>query len=242
MAGQYAKSPILEVVCEFRFLKSDKWDITIPGLLYEKLKDFFPKKQPVLLHEIEVIRGPEGLKQQLAASERVRFLSEDEKSLVQVGPHLLTINKLRPYTSWDDFRFLIQSALNAYREIADVKGFERIGLRYINRIEFEDGPVRLENYFEFRPHLGEKLPHDFESFIMGVIFDYEGGRDKCRVQFTKEMTPPPACNYILDIDYFLAQPNLISPDQAMEWVDQAHNHIKEIFEGCITDRLKDCWR
>lgn len=35
--------------------------------------------------------------------ERMQFLTKDEKLLLQVGPDLLSVNKLRPYTSWDLF-------------------------------------------------------------------------------------------------------------------------------------------
>jgi uncharacterized protein (TIGR04255 family) len=229
----------LEAVCEFRFPKSARWDITIPGLIYERLKDIFPKKQSVLVHEIEMVQGPEGLRQQFIASPLVRFSTEDEKTLVQVGPHLLAVNKLKPYTSWDNFRPIIQKVLEAYFDVVeDVIGFERIGLRYINRIELDQEFANLEDYFEFRPYLGMKLQDNFESFILSVVFGYNDGRDKCKVHLVKEISQP-RFTVVLDIDYFLAQPKAVSLDGAMNWIDQAHDRIKEIFEGCITDKLRE---
>ena len=41
---KYRKSPIVEVVCEFRFLPGEPWDAAIPGLVYSKLADVFPKR------------------------------------------------------------------------------------------------------------------------------------------------------------------------------------------------------
>ncbi|QMS90513.1 hypothetical protein HUN01_24125 [Nostoc edaphicum CCNP1411] len=38
---QYPNPPIEEAVCEFRFAPDPAWNLTIPGLFYEKIKDFY---------------------------------------------------------------------------------------------------------------------------------------------------------------------------------------------------------
>jgi len=45
MVKKYAKPPIVEAVCEFRLTHDTRWDLTVPGLLYEKLKASFPQKE-----------------------------------------------------------------------------------------------------------------------------------------------------------------------------------------------------
>ena len=45
MGRRYKNPPIVEALCEFEFISSQPWDLTIPGLIYEKVKDEFPDKR-----------------------------------------------------------------------------------------------------------------------------------------------------------------------------------------------------
>ena len=45
--------------------------------------------------------------------------------------------------------------------------------------------------------------------------------------------------WMLDIDYFLAHPRAVEATRALDWVEEAHNQVEQIFEGCITDRLRE---
>jgi uncharacterized protein (TIGR04255 family) len=44
---------------------------------------------------------------------------------------------------------------------------------------------------------------------------------------------------MLDIDYFLAQPRAVEVAQSLQWVEKAHTRVEEIFDGCITNRLRE---
>lgn len=52
MGKKYKNPPIVEVVCEFRLSDDTLWDLTIPGLLYEKLKDEFLHREQRLFQEV----------------------------------------------------------------------------------------------------------------------------------------------------------------------------------------------
>lgn len=43
---------------------------------------------------------------------------------------------------------------------------------------------------------------------------------------------------LLDIDYFLNRAQGVEVESALEWVEEAHHRVEEIFEGCITDQLR----
>ena len=45
MQGTYANAPLLEAICELRFVPGAPWDWTIPGVLYERVKGEFPSKR-----------------------------------------------------------------------------------------------------------------------------------------------------------------------------------------------------
>lgn len=239
MGRKYANPPVVEAVCEFRLTPDTSWDMTIPGLVYERLRDEFPNREQRLIQEVELAQGPEGFQQQIRTSERILFLTEDRKVFVQVGPRLLAINCLKPYPTWENFKPRIRKAFESLNEVTDVKGLQRIGLRYINQIVIPASLTELKDYFQFHLSLGPELPQNMVNFVAGCEFAYND-RDLCRVQLMPVASGiSEQLTLILDIDYFLAKPRGIEPEQAMEWVEEAHDKVEEIFEGCITDRLRE---
>lgn len=243
MGRKYANPPVVEVVCEFRLTPDTPWDMTIPGLVYEKLKDEFPKREQRWMQEVELITWPDGLQQKIRMSERILFFAEDKKTLVQVGPRLLAVNSLRPYPTWAGFKPKIERAFEALSRTVEIRGLERIGLRYINQIQIPASPVRLEHYFQFYVFLGPQLPQDMANFIAGSEFVYAHGRDRCRVLLKPAPSSSPECAALmLDIDYFLAQEKGVEVRAAIDWVEEAHDKVQEVFEGCITDSLRNLFQ
>jgi uncharacterized protein (TIGR04255 family) len=236
MSRKYRNPPIVEALCEFRFEPGAPWDMAIPGLVYERIRDNFPKRRQVKSVEVSVAAGPEGIGQQVLTADRMQFLREDEKALIQVGPNLLAVNHLKPYPTWQEFLPLIRQGFDAYLTAASPKGIQRIGLRYINHIELSGERVELADYFEFRPFVGERLPHDYSLFIVGIQIPFENSRDVLRLQLLS--AAPDAIAVMLDLDYFLAQPGGVSQGNFFEWIEVAHGHVEEVFEACITDRLR----
>lgn len=240
MGRRYKNSPIVEALCEFQFEPGLPWDLTIPGLVYEEIRNEFPKKRQAKQVQVELsATADEGITQKVATSDRMQFLREDEKALLQVGPDLLAVNHLKPYPSWQEFVPLIRKGFKAYSEAAGPKAIRRIGLRYINRIEILGESVKVEDYFQFYPFAGPDLPQEFTRFIVGMHIPYESSRDILSLQLasaTVETTD--TLSAMLDLDYFLTKPGEVTLDKVFEWVEIAHGHVEEVFEACITDRLR----
>lgn len=243
MPRKYLNPPVIEAVCEFRLTPDSKWDLTVPGLIYEKVSKEFPNKEQRLIQEVEITHGPQGIQQQLRTSERVLFLTNERKIFIQVGPHFLAINSLKPYPTWDGFKPWIEKAFNALVETVNVERLHRIGLRYINRIEIPSQSVKLEDYFEFYPFLGNKLPQVMANFLIQSLIPFFDERDSCKVHLTNAVSDKPGnISFLLDLDFFLAKPQVVSASQALEWVESAHHRVEELFEGCITERLREIFQ
>lgn len=238
MSRKYANPPIIEAVCEFRVSKNTPWDLTIPGLFYEKVNSSFPVKEQRVIQEVEFQQGPEGVQYYIRSSERIFLFAQDRKSFVQLGPRLVAVHCLAPYPTWEGFRPKIENAWNGIREVVEVNSLDRIGLRYINRIALPATAFRLEDYFGFYPFLAKNLPQEIGSFAMTVEFVYPERPDRCRVRLSTGEDPQ-VSSVVLDIDYFLASPGGVTCGQALQWIDQAHMQVEAIFEGCITDRLRN---
>lgn len=239
MNKHYKLSPIIEAVCEFRYDPIFPWDSTIPGFLYEKIKGKFPKKGKLVYNELKVNPDTKGgLQQQFTIIERTQFLREDEKLFVQVSENFLAFNKLKPYSSWSEFYQIIQEISKIYFELSNPKGFQRIGLRFINQIEFPTISSELKDYFNLYPKIGEKLPQKLESLMMGITFVFENGRDIARVVLANTKVEKEKLAFILDIDYFLNKPGAIVLEKAQDWVNNAHTQVENIFEEALTNTTK----
>jgi len=235
---KYANPPILEAVCELRFGDDTQWDLTIPGLVYEKIKEQFPHREQRLVPRIEVKNSEEATEQRIFTERRMFFLADDRRTSVQVGPRVLAINRLKPYEGWERFKPAIKAAWEAVVSTAAPGTITRMGLRYINRIEVPDPEPRLEDYFDFRPFLGERLPRQVTNFVVGCVLRLSDGPDACRIQLADALPDTAGVRaFILDLDYFLDRPGTPT-SEAMRWIEDAHTRAEEIFEGCITDRLR----
>jgi uncharacterized protein (TIGR04255 family) len=243
MPNKYRNPPLIEAVIEFRIMPDSPWDLTIHGLIYEKIKKTFPHKEQRFIQEVDINQGPKGIEQQVRVSERSFFFTNDKRMFVQVGPHLLAINCLKPYPTWSEFKPRIEEAFNALINSIDVKGLARIGYRAINRIEVPISPINLDDFFEFRPFLGTRLPQNMRSFMIGCVLPFFKERDLCKIQLTTGFAEIPSHSaFLLDLDYSLTRPEDISVNNTLAWVEEAHGEVNNIFEGCITDRLREIFQ
>lgn len=243
MTRRYQNPPIVEAVCEFRFPPDSPWDLTIPGLVYDRLKGTFPQKRSAPTFGFDIRLGQGSVEQRLEPTTRMQFLREDGNALVQVGPNLLAVNHLKPYPGWKAFAPMIQQAYRAYVETAPPTAIHRIGLRYINRIELPGPRVELEEYLNFYPHLGDDLPQDYREFTVRIQTAFNALRDGLQMILTSADAGNADVNvFVLDMDYFLAKPGAISMDEAFSWVDEAHDRLEQIFEGCISDKLRQVFQ
>ncbi len=237
---RYRKSPLIEALCEIQFEPRAPWDWTAVGLIYEQLRHDFPHRRQAKVFGVEIAPQPEegGVRQQMTLTDRVQFVRKDETALVQVSPHFLAINHLKPYTSWEAFQPLILQAIEAYRAQADPTGIQRLGLRYFNQIEFPEQTVELQDYFFFYPQLGGDLPQVHGPFNMSVQFAYEHGRDVLQVQLTSISSISSPSALLLDLSYTLVRPGAVELEAIAEWVSGAHSRIYTTFEAIITPVLR----
>lgn len=236
---KYGNPPLVEVVAEFRFTPSEPWDLTVPGLVYDHLRDQFPRKRLLKVLEGEAAAEASGIRQEFRLADRMQFLREDEKAFVQVGPDLLAVNHLAPYPTWEGFVPLVHRAFEAHLAVAKPKGLRRIGLRYVNQVAISGSPIELADYLNFRPFVGPGLPQVMSGFILGMQSPYEDGRDILRLQLTTGDTDTPdSVVVILDMDYFMARQEAVPIPETLGWIEIAHTRIQDVFEACLTDRLR----
>jgi len=237
---QYVDSPINEALCDFQFFPPREWDMTIPGLIYEKVRGNFPKKKQQYGLGIQFKPMQNGIEQKVEnAPPKMQFFSEDNRRAIQVGKENLTINCFKPYESWHSFEPVITNNFEVYKEVAEPKGLKRIGLRYINQINTGSNLVKLEEYFRFYPYVPNDLPQEHGNFLTRIEMPFSHNRDIMILAMGSALSPDGKVSIILDIDYIMEKEQGIKLDETKKWLENAHTEIENVFEKCITEKCRD---
>lgn len=237
MGRRYANPPIQEMICLFLLGERTPWDITIPGLLYEHLKAEFPRKQHQPAQEVNVRPIPEGFVQEFRRREQIWLFAETGNAIVQISTRMVSFHALRPYPSWEAIRPKIYLLWNSLQRALPAIEIEYLGLRYVNRISLPSEDWGL--YLTYYPFWGQTFPSNRVGFAMSTLLAYHEQRDACRVQTLADMRRKTgSIELVLDIEYFLAKPQGIPPHETLAWLDNAHEQVSVIFEGCLTDNLR----
>ena len=250
MGKKYENPPLVEAIFEVTLTQDTSWDLAVVGLVYERIKEKFPHRESRIVQELNITAGPEGVKQEVRTSERSFFFRSDRRMLVQIGPRLLAVNSLKPYPGWTDFKSNIEEVFNAFCEVVEVKGLEKMALRYINLIEITEDRIEPKDFFKIYIHLGEQFPRELVNYNIECLFPFDGGKNLCRLQLrfpflqipTPQIPTQAPRSFLLDIYYTLAQPISVETEEVLKWLEEAHNRIESIFEGSITERLREQFR
>lgn len=240
----YTNPPIQEAVCEFRFAPGPAWNLTVPGLFYEKIRDSYPgepREQNLISAEIVVGKMPAN--PEVAARTnftKLLFSSLDNKKLTGVSPDLLSIHSLRPYEGWSDFKTRIDQAFQVYLEVAKPIGVTRIALRYINQIDipFVES-VQLEKYFTVYPLMPDGIPSNLSGFVTRTESIYDDKPIRLVIVLADAPASEGQVSFMLDLDIsqdWTDKP--LSLDEALSNLDDLKQREGQVFEKLITDSTR----
>ena len=184
-----------------------------------------PSAQPV-------IKGPE----------RVQMKWPDGSAMVQVGPHLLVINHLRPYSDWEYFRPMILDAFSKHEKISRATKLARIGLRYINQIKLPEGDCRLETITTLDPKLTGVMNRPLAGMYQRFELEQERPKAVLIVQVGTQRTEQG--NFVM-LDFDIGsqpQQEFSSIDSVATWLNDAHERIDEAFLAAVNPDLIEKWK
>lgn len=243
-APVYKNPPIVEALCELYFEPRD-WDDTVPGAFYGRIQGQFTIKEQLIGSEAEINVGP-GPETKVGVRPlppRMRFFTPTRDRLIQLAPNLLVVNKLRPYTSFEDWVRTLEEALGHYHEVVPGAAVTKVGVRYLNRITVPGTRVELERYFRVIPVIPESLGKDHGTFLLRLeLLVPEGGHSLLLSFGTAPRERPDSLTFLLDL-YDTWNPDSPQPvDQVMAHIRLAHDHIQAAFEQNITDELRQLFQ
>lgn len=237
------KAPIIEALCEFRFVPDTPWDWTIPGRVYERVQDDFPTVEQQPMVQFEVSQTPEGIVPNAQAGiERLRFRSASGTDLLQVGPDFFAVNHLAPYRGWPHFAPMIADNLAKYWDAAQPRAVQRIELRYINRIVLPEGKHHYEDFLNVYPQVPGGRDQVWGSWAQRVQIFHEELNAMLTFQAGthQELAEPENQNsqssIILDISFAPYVHHPLPHDAVRNWLEEAHQEIEKMFFQSVTKK------
>lgn len=245
MAKTYKNPPLLEAVCEFRFVTEGNYSAEQITSFYEMIKGSFPIQKKGKINQIEfkidAEKTPEENKGSISQDfyEFEQYFSEDEKYSIQLDGGRISIHRIKPYQAWSQFLPLIQTVYGAYVDIFKPKELARVGVRYINEIVLPADGFSFSDYFTLAVSLSSLSDNSRQSIFLGSVFEQEESRDAIKVQFGDKQLPDGTETkaFVLDLDYFLVTPT-VALDAVDEWLTTAHTNLENVFEGIVTEKTK----
>jgi uncharacterized protein (TIGR04255 family) len=233
---RYANPPVVEALCEVYFAATS-WEPTVPGRFFERVRGRFPQLAQQGDVAVEIMAGPGPVSARMTPTEpRSRFSSADGSRMVQIGRDLLVVNQLRPYPRFEEWQPVVLEMAGLYREIALAPAIERIGVRYINRVNLQAERFRMERYFQVYPHVPEGLGASHGAFMMRLEIPPLHPEHSLLVTFG---SAPPGkegdLGLVLDLYDRVVPRREDSFADLARCLDEAHANIERAFEGMITD-------
>lgn len=167
--------------------------------------------------------------------------SADGKNLAQLGSNFLAINRLNPYVGWEEsFRSTILARMEEVQSVYTLEEIHRVGLRYINKIDFPEANLRWADWFV----MAIPVPGGLGERGGNFQFHFEQQLDsnvRAVINFLSlPTTPDSGTSVILDIDVFChAKQNINTIRTVLEEIHEPHHML---FEGYLLDKTRELFQ
>ncbi|HEY5993879.1 MAG TPA: TIGR04255 family protein [Gallionellaceae bacterium] len=165
-----SRAPIIEAVLGVTARAQAPWE---EAAISEQFKHLLTPSYPVvqsnrrISHQITL--GVATQAEQRTSEEGwqgLRCQSEDALHIAQFNRDGFTFSRLNPYLDWDHFLSEGMRLCRIYRDVADPADMQRVGLRFINRIELpNDEEAKLSDFLENPPKPPREMDVPFHGFL-----------------------------------------------------------------------------
>ena len=244
----YEKTLAHEVICQLRFPTILTINNVEPADFQERIREDFPqyaRKQDVLPPQIV-----NGKPEPQPPVTNYHFLSQDGRWKLNLTKDFIALSTLS-YPGWEEFARMLDKPLAAFIQLYKPAYFQRVGLRYLNLISrtalgLEDTPWRQ---LIAPAYLGVLAEADInEDKILSCGYDVQMKLDSScaakihagtgRLKVNNPNVPQDTeIKFILDMD--LSMGGSTPCGLAAAALETLHGHSARVFEGAVTDTLRD---
>ena len=246
---QYARSPLVEVICQLRFPAILTINTKEPAEFQEAVRHDFPRyavRQEQRPPKLVGAGTPNAKLEPQSPVANHSFISADGFWKLNLTKDFIALSTLR-YTRWEDFALRLDKPLAQFIQVYEPAFFERIGLRYVNAVSKSRLGLTdlLWGDLIRSPYLGILGEPDVDETKVGKSaletgVALEGGipmkvHAGPRPPNTPRRDPEP--KFILDGDFSL--PGNTPADKVPAILDGLHHYAERFFHGAITPELHE---
>jgi uncharacterized protein (TIGR04255 family) len=237
-------APIIEAVVDFRAALPSGFNPETLRSISDRLSGKYPKiaESKRFATKLEwTQRGPSQQTEDLGV-QGILAKTQDELTWAQFRIDGFTLNRLKPYTSWEEIRPEALRLWEVYVNLTRPIGVARVALRYINRMDLP-AVGHLEDYVVTGPTLPLGVPSEISYFATRTVLDDLERRISANVvqEFGPNAEPPSAAKgvpgyaMLLDIDAFKTGDFTPGETNFKDILDDLHAYKNGIFFGSLTD-------
>jgi uncharacterized protein (TIGR04255 family) len=162
-------APIEEAIISLTIGKQKHASLQEVEALCEKLKDTYPQRKNWKIKEFAFEESEAGSNM----SQRERdtgfvISSENQKKLLHLSQDTLSLNRLKPYGSWEEFSADYKAAWDIFTKNLKVEEVSDLTIRYIN--SFTIPTADWEDHLLMRPNLQSESAFDDSTISMVEVF------------------------------------------------------------------------
>ena len=238
----YRNPTIQEALCEFRLKPSPNatWNPKKPGEILRSLGiDNFPGMEPLNELNFELSIDASGHPQQriVQGPQKIRYSSDDGTRMVQVSPNMYCFNSIGKYPGWEEMKKQIISNWHTVQPFVLPERFERVGLRYINRIPFRGGEQPISDWIKPNKH----IPDGIIDCIDGITYRFEERRftknDVIIVTIVTQSLSANDRHLLFDIDRSHSLQSLPNENNLRSLIEKLHEDVWDVFDSAKTETL-----
>jgi uncharacterized protein (TIGR04255 family) len=241
----FPNAPITEAVLDIFVRMPENANLDILEKYHDKIKDRFPDKQErrFFKGKVSLFHDKPGFGDASGGIDGYLFKSTKENKVVQSRKDGFTFNKLKPYEKWALFKPEAKEFWDLYLNLVKPERINKLGLRYINRIEL---PLPFDDFKEYiltRPEIAPNLPQNINHFLLRIVISKPEIKAVSIVILTiEEPTKENKLPLIIDIsvvhesNYSVENPNI------WDIFENLREFKNEVFFNSITDKTKEFFR
>lgn len=238
---KYKKNFVNTVICRVDFPEISALKSQEPTDFHSEIIELFPRIEKGLEAQLST-KDSSGLtiKEQLA---KWTMSNKEKDKKITLSQKNMILEFLK-YNNYDDFKSTWDEVFRVLLLKYSITFFDRLGLRYINRVSLEKGnPLIWKNYINNKLIAGLGFCPDMASDVVRsmhqIIFNKNGKKIIFNYGIWNDNYPdaPSLKHFMLDYDCFIDSP--IEAAEISNKIKEFIDIIYYLFEKSIEDKLRD---
>lgn len=239
-------APITEALIDIRVKARADFIVSEFAILKDELRSRFPVVEERRGGKI-TIQIPAGEEADAAVEDLglqgYFFKAEEENLIAQFRIDGFTLNKLRPYTNWEEIFPTAMELWEKYYSHARPEAITRVALRYINHIPIKSDYIDFDEYLASAPQIPPELPQKLGGFFSKVTILDDNHLIAANVAQAFESAPAiQGIKIILDIDVFKEVDMDADDPELMALFSQLREFKNLIFYNYVTEKTLEMFQ